>query len=89
MKNCIYCLHLQIVLAVAKSKGWQCEATEIKAAFIQGRNIDLDEYVVPPAEDDMIWKLNKMAYGLDDATRNWYLSVKEELNKLGCKLGKH
>ena len=35
-------------------------------------------------EDGVIWKLKKAAYGLDDALRNWYFSVKDYLLKLGC-----
>ena len=36
-------------------------------------------------KDGIIWKLNKVVYGLCDASRQWYFSVKEELCKLGCK----
>ena len=79
---------LRMVMAVVASEGWKCETIDIKAAFLQGRKIDRDVYLVPPAEikqEGVIWKLNKAAYGLEDASRNWYFSVKEELVKLGCK----
>ena len=33
--------------------------------------------------DDCVWKLNTCIYGLTDASRTWYLSVKEFLNSLG------
>ena len=36
-------------------------------------------------EYDVIWKLNKAVYGLDDASQNWYFSVKDDLSRLGCK----
>lgn len=75
-------------MAVIASEGWQCETIDIKAAFLQGRKIDRDIHVIPPEEakeDGMIWKLNKAAYGLTDASPNWYLSVKDELTKFGCK----
>ena len=67
---------------------WNCETIDIKAAFLQGKNIERDIYIKPPIEikkDAIIWKLNKVAYGLCDASWQWYFSVKEELCKLGCK----
>ena len=42
----------------------------------------------PPVEASTgtkIWRLRKAAYGLVDAARNWYLSVREVLLKLGCQ----
>ena len=36
----------------------------------------------------MIWKLNKCVYGLVDASRNWFLSVKKELLGLKCEQSK-
>ena len=36
-------------------------------------------------EKDIVWNLNTCIYGLSDASRNWYLRVKEELDKLGVK----
>ena len=79
---------LRSVIAIAASKGWSCESIDIKAAFLQGKGIDRDIYLVPPIEaqeDGILWKLNKAAYGLGDASRNWYFSVRDELIKLGCK----
>ena len=64
------------------------ESVDIKAAFLQGRNISREIYVRPPrefAESGIIWKLKKVVYGLNDAARNWYISVTEELLKHGCK----
>ena len=45
-------------------------------------------YLTPPPEfkeKDIVWKLITCIYGLPDALRNWYLRVKEELDKLGVK----
>ena len=57
------------------------------AAFLQGRKIERNVYVKPPEEaatDGKVWRLRKAAYGLVDAARNWYLSVKDTLLQLGC-----
>ena len=32
-----------------------------------------------------MWKLEKAAYGLDDASRHWYFSVREDLISFDCK----
>ena len=56
--------------------------------FLQGKDVERDIYITPPKdfkEEGVIWKLNKVAYGLEDASRNWFMSVKEELLRLNCK----
>ena len=66
--------------------------TDIKAAFLQGRNIECDVYMKPPIEDrkeGKIWKLKKVVYRLNDATRNWFYSVRQRLVKLGCLQSKY
>ena len=45
-------------------------------------------YVRPPDDikkEGKIWKLLKPLYGLDDASRKFYLKVKETLKELGLK----
>ena len=46
----------------------------------------------PPKEsgldNSVAWKLNKCVYGLVDASRNWFLSVKNELIQLKCEQSK-
>ena len=79
---------MKIFFAVCANNNWVCETMDIKAAFLQGKEIERDIYVKPPAEakkEGIIWKLNKVAYGLCDASRQWYFSVNEELCRLGCK----
>ena len=78
---------LRMVMAIASSNNWKIETIDIKAAFLQGKELEREVFVLPPKdvrEDGVIWKLNKAAYGLDDASRNWYFSVKDDLLKLGC-----
>jgi len=78
---------LRTVLAIAANKQWGLEHVDVKAAFLQGRKIERNVYVKPPEEaatDGKVWRLRKAAYGLVDAARNWYLSVKGILLQLGC-----
>ena len=37
----------------------------------------------------MLWKLNKCVYGLNEASRNWYNRVKDELIKAGMQKSKY
>ena len=65
-----------------------CKIMNIKAAFIQGMEIERDINVKQPAEvkkERIIWKLEMVAYGLCNASWQWYFSVKEELCKLRSK----
>ena len=81
-------LTLRIVLTIAANEDWNIETIDIKAAFLQGRPIDRDVFVLPPEEareEGFIWRLRKTAYGLIDAARSWFMSVKDELLKAECK----
>ena len=82
---------LRTVISVISSKGWDINSLDVKAAFLQGKEIDRDVYLKPPKEakcPGILWKLNRCVYGLDDASRVWYFRMKEELNKLECKNSK-
>ena len=79
---------LRVFFAVAANQMWKCQTIDIKAAFLQGKEIEREVYLRPPSEVKIpgyIWKLKKVAYGLDDAARNWFLSVGEFLRGLNCK----
>ena len=79
---------LRTVVAIAASERWTLESIDIKAAFLQGTSIDREIFLLPPDEaryDGTLWKLNKTAYGLGDASRNWFFNVRDELLSLGCK----
>ena len=78
---------VKLTLALIASQSWTLRSLDISTAFLQGGPINREVYVLPPkeAETEMIWKLNKSVYGLNDASRNWYLKLREELIKLGGK----
>ena len=69
------------------SNSWTLNSIDIKTAFLQGKQINRTVYIRPPkeAQTKMIWCLRKCIYGLADAPRQWYLRVREEFMKLGCK----
>ena len=53
----------------------------IKSAFLQEKSIERDVFIKPPKEanTNKLWKLKTTVYGLRDALREWYLSVKKQL----------
>lgn len=83
---------LRLFLAAAATHCYDIHSIDIKAAFLQGQDIDRIIYVQPPKEyqsdEAVVWKLNKCVYGLVDASRNWFLSVKKELVQLKCEQSK-
>ena len=59
---------------------------DVKTTFLQGKLIELTVYVRLPKEvqTKKVWKLTKCIYRLVDASRYWYLKLREELIKLGA-----
>ena len=47
----------------------------------------------PPKEfkqdSNAVWKINKPVYGLNDASRKWFMTVKKKLQAFGCVPLKH
>ena len=82
---------VRLTFSIASSRKWKCHALDVKAAYLQGNQIEREVLVKPPPEYDMgkLWKLRKTVYGLSDAARAWYLRVKDELNSLGVKTSKY
>ena len=76
---------VRIALTLIASNSWSLNSLDVKTAFLQGRPIEREVYVKPPkeAETNKIWKLNKTVYGLADASRSWYLKLRDELIRLG------
>ena len=77
---------LRMVLATIASQNWSIKSIDVKAAFLQGNSIARDVFIRPPieAKTTRVWKLQKCVYGLNDASRHWYLRLREELTKLNA-----
>ena len=82
---------LSLLLSIVSMKKWQCQAIDIKTAFLQGKTLEREVYLKPPKEflsENIVWKLKKAVYGLNEASRAWYDRVKSEFEKIGltnCK----
>ena len=73
---------MKIFFSVAANEGFELESIDIRAAFLQSKDLDRDVFVEPPKDlkkENTLWKLNKPLYGLDDASRKFWLRVKEIL----------
>jgi len=83
---------LRMLFSTASTLNWDVKSIDIKAAFLQGDELDRDVFIVPPedqSESGKIWKLKRCIYGLCDAPRSWYKRVKHELlDTLGGKVSK-
>ena len=79
---------VRLFLTVVASLGWQVKTTDIKSAFLQGKILDRTVYIKPPRDADVdegvVWRLKRCLYGLSDASRQFYLSVREKMLEVGC-----
>ena len=62
--------------------------TDVKSAFLQGKPIDRVVHLKPPPEvnSNKVWCLLKAIYGLNDASRQWYMRVLEVLIESGMQM---
>ena len=79
---------VRMFLSLTSTMGWEAKTIDIKAAFLQGDQIEREVIIKPPREAEspgILWKLKKCVYGLSDASRNWYFSVRKLLKTHGCQ----
>ena len=61
---------------------------DIRAAFLQAKSLDREVYLEPPKNikrEGKLWILRKPLYGLNDASRKFWLKVKEVFRDIGMK----
>ena len=78
----------KLFTAVAANEGFVIVSVDIRAAFLQSKELNRDVFVVPPkdiAEEGVLWKLKKSLYGLNDASRRFWLRVKAVFEKESLK----
>ena len=78
---------IRITIFIIATKKWKLKSFDVKGAFLQGAPIEREIYVQPPKEAGTtnVWRLKKTIYGLRDASRRWYVKIREELVKVGCQ----
>ena len=78
----------KLFTAVASNEDFKVLSVDIRAAFLQSKELKREVFVVPPkdlAETGVLWKLKKPLYGLNDASRRFWLKVKELFEGEGLK----
>ena len=78
---------MRLLSCIAMSRGWTCKSLDVRAAFLQGFEIDREIFMKPPSdaeEEGVLWKLLRCPYGLNDAPRAWFKRVRYEFLKLGA-----
>ena len=78
-----------LLLRIVGNK-WKIHSLNIKSTFLQGNKIYREVYLKAPVEagTSKLWKLNISVYGLCDAPRTWYLSLKYVLLRAGATKSK-
>ena len=79
---------VRLALSLASTNQWDCHVMDVKAAYLQGHDIERVVHLRPPPEyaNGKLWRLKKTVYGLCDAARHWYLRVKDQLLDLGAEV---
>ena len=88
-------LLVNLVCSLASSKKMKLKAGDVKGAFLQGVQIDRELYFRMPrnmgsvklkyTEPGSLFRLKKAIYGVNDAARKWYMSLRTILLELGWK----
>ena len=80
--------NIKVAAIVAAKNDWKLEKKDYRSAFLQGEELDRLLFMEPPPEekkDGIIWRLKKAVYGLNDASRKWWMKCSNELLALGCE----
>ena len=77
-----------MLMALAANQNFKVVSMDIRAGFLQAKKLDREVFVRPSDDikkEGKIWKLLKPLYGLDDASRKFYLKVKETVQEFRLK----
>ena len=76
-------------MAIAANESFTLASVNICAAFLQSKTLDQDVFVKPLDDNrkpGTVWRLKKPLYSLDDASRKFWLRVKEVFFKMNMKM---
>ena len=79
---------MKLFFSIAANEGFSLRSVDIRAAFLQAKGLEREIFLLPPKDvqkEGMLWKLKKPLYGLNDASRKFWLRVKEVFGKFGLK----
>ena len=85
-------VNIRILLAIAAANKWPVMTSDVKSAFLQGRELSRTVLLKPPREAGapagMLWRLNVALYGLDDASLQFHFKCKEVFEKMDLQQSK-
>ena len=76
---------MKLFFAVAANQDFKLRSIDIRVAFLQVRELDRDAFLMPPKDirkEGYVWKLKMPLYGLNDASRKFWLRVKDLFGEL-------
>merc|ERR1712030_150068 len=79
---------LKLFFALAANEDFNLRSIDIRTAFLQAKDLERDIFLLPPTDvrkEGVIWKLKKPLYGLNDASRKFWLKIKEVFKEFGLK----
>ena len=79
---------VKILFAIAATNKWKVKTVDVTAAFLQGKKMERDVFVRPPAEyrtEGEVWQLLKGLYGLKEASMLWFKEVTAFFKTNNCK----
>jgi Reverse transcriptase (RNA-dependent DNA polymerase) len=65
----------RLVLALLAEKQWILNSWDFTTAFLQGKSLTRDVFVVPPIDfvgSHVVWRLKKPIYGIVSAPKSWF-----------------
>ena len=78
----------KLMVALSANEGFKIVSIYILAAFLQAKILDCDFFMFPLVDirkQGKVWKLLKLLYGLDGASRKFWLKVRKLFLKMGLK----
>ena len=83
---------IRLILMICASRKWIVRTSDVKSAFLQGRELDRHVVMKPPREAGIpkgkLWKLRVALYGLDDASLRFYQKVAATFKELDLQQSK-
>ena len=79
---------MKLFFAVAANEGFKLWSIDIRAALIQAKCLDQKVYLEPLRDvkkEGKLWLLKKPLYGLNDALRKFWLTIKQVFKEIGMK----
>ena len=77
---------MKLFFAIAANEGFELRKIDIRAAFLQAKQLDRDVYMMPKKDvkkEGYILKLKKPLYRLNDDSRKFLLKVKNVFTDIG------